>query len=194
MRRIFGVSSQVVGAGYRFCVQSLPTQEGIGNTGAVILADVRDASNASHFAIVLGTDGSVFVSRGAAINGGSIGGTLLGRSDPCVAAGGYHHFEYKAKIDNSTGYVEVRINQVTVLNITGADTQNTANASAAQYALGRSGGPLTSAQVAAFSTSTIRSPGMTTQATRRIRSSILLAIRASIGCPQQRTRQRATGS
>jgi hypothetical protein len=64
---------------------------------------------------------------------------LLGRSDPCVAPGGYHHFEFKTKIDNATGYIEVRVNEVTVLNLTGIDTQNTANAAAAQFMVGSRG-------------------------------------------------------
>ncbi len=135
LRRIFGVAKQVVGFGYRFSVVSLPSGEGI-TSGALVLAELRDVSNASHLMVVMGTDGSVFAVRGAAFGTTNIGGTLLGRSDPCIAPGGYHHFEVKAKIDNSVGYIEVRINQVTVLNLTGIDTQNTANASAAQVVVG----------------------------------------------------------
>jgi len=95
-----------------------------------VLAEFRDVSNVDHCRVCMGTDGSVFAVRA---------NTLLGRSDPCIAPGGYHHFEAKAKIDNSTGYIEVRINEVTVLNLTGIDTQNTANASTAQIAIGELG-------------------------------------------------------
>lgn len=143
MRRIFGIAKQVVGVGYRFSVEDLPSHEGLSSTGAVILAEFLDVSNVSHFAIVLGTDGSVFAMRGPTFAGSSLGGTLIGsRSDPCVAPGGYHHFECKAKIDNSVGYIEVRVNQVTVLNLTGVDTQNTGNATAAQVVIGESGNGL----------------------------------------------------
>lgn len=139
-RRIFGVASQVVGVGYRFQVQDLPSNE---SDSGLVLADFRDVSNAPHFMIVLGTDGSVFALRGAVMTNTALGGTLIGtRSDPCVAAGGYHHIEIKAKIDNSVGYVEVRINGVTKLNLTGVDTQNTANATAAQVAFGMNGSVL----------------------------------------------------
>lgn len=144
IRRIFGMASQVVGFGYRFSVEDLPAREGINNEAALVLADFRDVSNASHWLLVMGTDGSVFAKRGGNFLGSELGGTLLGRSDPCIAAGGYHHIEVKTKIDNSVGYIEVRINEVTVLNLTGIDTQNTANASAAQIALGRSGAALSS--------------------------------------------------
>jgi hypothetical protein len=40
------------------------------------------------------------------------------------------------KIADSGGYIEVRVNEVTVLNLTGIDTQNTANAATAQFVVG----------------------------------------------------------
>lgn len=139
IRRIFGTANDVVGFGYRFNVQDLPQFEGAGTDGALTMADFRDVSNVSHITIVMGTDGSVFALRGCNMVNTSLGGTLLGRSEPCIAPGGYHHFEAKVKIDNSVGYIEVRINEVTVLNLTGIDTQSTANASAAQVAVGMHG-------------------------------------------------------
>lgn len=139
-RRIFGVAKQVTGFGYRFSISDLPSNEGLGSTPAIVLADIRDASNDAHFAILLGTDGSIIAKRGFNMGVATPGGTLLGRSDPCVAAGGHHHFELKSKIDNSVGYIEVRINEVTVLNLTGIDTQNTSNATAAQAVVGKGGG------------------------------------------------------
>lgn len=134
IRRAYGASKQVVGLGYRFSVNDLPDSE----SQALVMADFRDASNGAHCMVIMGTEGSVVAVRGGNITAGTIGGTVLGRSDPCIAAGGYHHFECKVKIDNSVGYIEVRINEVTVLNLTGIDTQNTGNATAAQFAIGRS--------------------------------------------------------
>lgn len=128
LRRIFGTANQVVGVGYRFSTATLPSVEDTADDTKpqLVMADFRDVANLLHFRLGMGTDGSVYASRAS---------TPLGRSDPCIAAGGYHHFEAKTKIDDSTGYVEVRVNQVTVLNLTGKDTQNTANASAAQFAV-----------------------------------------------------------
>lgn len=136
LRRIFGVANQVVGVGYRFAVGDLPDTEGSLTEERLILCDFRDVSNIHQCAIAMGTDGSVFAYRGS---------TILGRSDPCIAAGGYHHLEVKAKIDNTTGYIEVRINEVTVLNLTGVDTQSSANASAAQFVVGLLGDVTSSA-------------------------------------------------
>lgn len=131
IRRPLGQSKQVSGFGYRFAMTALPDveQDAPDTSGGVYMSLIewRDVSNGEQIRINLGTEGSVRALRGS---------TALGRSDPCVAAGGYHHIEAKAKIDNSTGYVEVRVNEVTVLNITGADTQNTANAETSQFRLG----------------------------------------------------------
>lgn len=130
IRRIFGLSKEVVGTAYRFAVASLPATDGSHTEERLILCELRDVANVAQCAVALGTDGSVFAYRGA---------TVLGRSDPCVAAGGYHHFEVKAKIANTGGYIEVRINEITVLNLTSIDTQATANAEASQFIVGTLG-------------------------------------------------------
>lgn len=131
MRRPLGQSEQVSGFGYRFSMSDLPDTEEdqVDTSGGIYMSliEFRDVGNSEQIRVNLGTEGSVRALRG---------NTALGRSDPCVAAGGYHHFEAKAKIDNSTGYVEVRVNEVTVLNLTGIDTQNTANAETSQCRLG----------------------------------------------------------
>lgn len=135
VRRPFGTDSQVSALGYRFNVSDLPSTE----VNALVMADFRDVSNGAHNKIIMGTEGSVVAIRGGSMGSGAVGGTVIDRSDPCIAAGGYHHFEVKTKIDNSVGYIEVRVNEVTVLNLTGIDTQNTANAASAQIAFGRAG-------------------------------------------------------
>ncbi len=136
MRRAIGQSQQVTGAGYRFQVDDLPSIEDPDPLDeSLMLLGFRDVSNTRQIRVQLGTEGSVAAYRES---------TLLGRSDPCVAAGGYHHFEAKSKIANSGGYVEVRVNEVTVLNLTGIDTQNSANAETSQIAFGQTGDVLDS--------------------------------------------------
>lgn len=131
LRRPLGQSKQVSGLGYRFAMTALPDieEDAPDTSGGVYmsLVEFRDVANGEQIRVNLGTEGSVRALRGS---------TALGRSDPCIAAGGYHHFEAKAKIANSGGYVEVRINEVTVLNLTGVDTQNTANAENSQFRFG----------------------------------------------------------
>lgn len=127
LRRALGQSEQISGFGYRFSVNDLPVFEGddAGPTHLSML-EFNDVINSQQIRINMGTEGSVRAIRGS---------TALGRSDPCIAPGGYHHFEAKAKIDNTTGYVEVRVNEVTVLNLTGIDTQSTANAETSQFVI-----------------------------------------------------------
>lgn len=128
VRRIVGTSQQVVGFGYRFSVEDLPSEEDTASNAGTQLSmvDFRDVANGQQCHVSMGTDGSVYACRGD---------TFLGRSDPCIAPGGYHHFEAKIKVDNTTGYIEVRINEVTVLNLTGIDTQGTASAECSQVAI-----------------------------------------------------------
>lgn len=130
-RRILGVAKQVSAFACRFSVDELPAEESYDiQESQLCLVNFADVANSNHCRACLGTDGSIYFVRAD---------TLVGRSDPCVAPGGYHHIETKCKIDNATGYAEVRVNEVTVLNLTGIDTQSTANASTAQFILGEFG-------------------------------------------------------
>lgn len=55
-------------------------------------------------------------------------GTVLGTSSIGVNAGQYNYFEIKATINDTTGVGVVKINGVTVINLSGVDTRNGANA------------------------------------------------------------------
>jgi hypothetical protein len=128
LRRAFGQSTDIAGVGYRFAISALPNAESVTESAnQMAMINFRDVANANQVRVSLGTEGSVYACRT---------NTLLGRSDPCIAAGGYHHFEAKTKIDNTTGYIEVRVNEVTVLNLTGIDTQASANAETSQFRVG----------------------------------------------------------
>lgn len=55
-------------------------------------------------------------------------GTILGTTSPfLVTFGSWNYLEVKTFINNSTGYVIIRLNGAVFLNITGLDTQNTGN-------------------------------------------------------------------
>lgn len=134
LRRAFGQSTQVAGFGYRFSLDDLPATEDVNDLDANLqMANFRDVSNNLQCRFQMGTEGSISAYRSD---------TFLNRSDPVVAPGGYHHFECKVNIANSGGYMEARINEVTVLNLTGIDTQTTGNAETSQVVI-REGGALT---------------------------------------------------
>jgi hypothetical protein len=54
--------------------------------------------------------------------------TLLGTSSAPISLGRWHFIETKFTINNSTGTVQVKIDEVSVLNLTSQDTQETGNA------------------------------------------------------------------
>jgi hypothetical protein len=65
-------------------------------------------------------------------------GTLLATGTTVVTPASYHHFQIRAKIDNSAGAVDVYIDGAPTpdISISGVDTQNSANATADRFMLG----------------------------------------------------------
>lgn len=78
--------------------------------------------------VFVNTDGSVAVKRGGDIGGS--GTVTLGTSAATgiVVVNTWHFIEVKFTINNATGSVEVRVDGVTALALSGIDTQNSANA------------------------------------------------------------------
>jgi hypothetical protein len=76
----------------------------------------RDIGNAPILTFVIQTDGSIQVKRGNAE------GTLLGTTSTQMGAGAWRHVEVFAVRDATVGAVEIRIEGVTVLNLTGVNT------------------------------------------------------------------------
>lgn len=75
-----------------------------------------------------GAGGGIIAKNGA--------GTTLGTSAAGVlAAGTFAYVEIKHTINNSTGSVTVKVNGVTVISVTGVDTQNTGNATSDGFQL-----------------------------------------------------------
>ena len=92
---------------------------------------ITDIANAEQIGLRIETNGALSVYRGHIGTGGT--GTLLGSTAvPVIAPNAWNHIEFKYTIDNAAGSFSLRVNGVTVLTISGADTQNTANANSAQ--------------------------------------------------------------
>jgi len=127
-RRVFGAQLTEVLLGRAIYCHSLPTAENF----AISLWSLRDQSNGEQLNIILGTDGAIDVHAGGTQ-------TSLGRSDPCIGAGAYQHIELYAKAGNGTGAIEIRVDEVTRLNLTGIDTVATANVEFSQFRFGYSG-------------------------------------------------------
>lgn len=130
-RRVFGAQLTEVFFGYAIYYAALPnTDPGDANVGHFV-ARFSDQSNANQITLYTGTDGRLALYR----NNGS--GSLIGQSAPIFGAGAYQHVEMYAKAGNSTaGAFEARVDEVTVLNLTGIDTVNTANVEFSQVSIG----------------------------------------------------------
>jgi len=125
-RRVFPTANlATVGFGYGLYMAQLPAVSNVFG-----LAQFRDGGNTAQLSFVLTTAGEIEVKRGGAT------GTLLAISAPVVTAGSYQHFECRATCDDTAGAVEVRVNGVTVIDISGVDTRNSAAGLMTQVAFG----------------------------------------------------------
>ena len=124
-RRIFGSTKTAVGVGFAFYAVNLPA-----TSNEVLLLRLADANNATQIAFYLQTDGGIAVTRGN--NSAS-----LAISNPAITAAAWNHVEIFAVIgDGTDGAFEVRVNEVTILNVTGVDTKDSATPGVAQMAFG----------------------------------------------------------
>lgn len=131
-RRVFGEPLTEVFIGFAMFCQALPGTEA--EAGELIastyIGSFRDQANGEQLHVMLGTDGAIEVRR-------TINGAILDRSIPVIGAGAYQHIEMYAKAGNSTaGAFELRVDEVTRLNLTGIDTVATANVEFSQFAFG----------------------------------------------------------
>jgi hypothetical protein len=142
-RRVFGAPKSTVMVGMALWLDELPFIEpAIGGTrDGFYVGRFADAANGSQIFIYVGTDGGLVAYRSGPFVGGFFDCTLLGRADPCIVAGAYQHVEIKAIAGNgSAGAIEVRVDEVTRLNLTGIDTVRTANVEFSQIGIGRLSG------------------------------------------------------
>ena len=121
MRRVFGGAKTTVGIGQAMYLPNLPTLN-----DCLLVLQLRDAANAAQLSFYIQTTGAIAVRTGGST------GTLLATSTALLTAAAYNHIEIKSTINNSAGAVEVRLNNVTIIDISGVDTQATANAEASQ--------------------------------------------------------------
>ena len=114
LRKALPVTLATVGAALRLYLPGLP-----GNDEALPNPfNVRDISNNTQVSFAIRTDGRLSAYRGYAE-----GGTLLGTSAaPAAIANAWQHWEFKIFSDASTGTIEVRVDGVVVLSLTGQNT------------------------------------------------------------------------
>ena len=95
-----------------------------------------DDTGTNQVALTIDGVGTLRVRRGVNINGSSIGGTVLGTASTLIGFGAWHYVELSVLIGSSTGTIGVQLDGVSVLSLTGQNTQNTANNTANQVRVG----------------------------------------------------------
>jgi hypothetical protein len=115
-----GAGAQTHIVGFSFNVGSFPSN----SLGEVVAFD--DGAN-NQISVLLNTVGKLYVFSH---------GVQLGIMANPLNTGVPNYIEFKCKIDNSTGTIELRVNGVAVIAASGLDTQNTANATADRLRLG----------------------------------------------------------
>lgn len=140
MRRVFGAPMTEIFFGQALYFHELPSVEPVDGVSSVgfFLAKFHDQTNTRMVSVYCGTDGAIVVYRSEFREGFGVDAVLLGRSLPIVGAGAYQHFEHYLKVDNSTGAYELRVDEVTVLNLTGIDT-DFGGGEVSQVLIGREG-------------------------------------------------------
>lgn len=123
----------------KVCRDSLATQ-GVGvaiwldelpEANNTIGIQFRDFDNAAQLSVYIQSTGAISAYRGETDS--HLGSSAIG----VVVAGAWNHFEFKPTIHDSTGAIEVRINEVTRLNLTGKDTKATSLTEISQYVIGK---------------------------------------------------------
>ena len=126
LRRVLGGEKTTVGIAGAFYYEALPTLNQVQK-----IFDFRDAANAVQVSIGLQTTGIIDVYRG------TLSGTLLGASAyPVVTAEAYQHIEAVVFFSQTVGTVEVRVNGVTVVSLSGLDTVSSGLVECSQVSIG----------------------------------------------------------
>lgn len=131
VRRVLGGPKTTVGIAAAFYLPNLPTLPSRDK-----FFDFRDASNTVQVVIGIDTTGTISAWRGLAGTG-----VLLGTSaSPVIVAEAYQHVEAMVFFSQTIGTVEVRVNGVTVLSLSGLDTVASALVEASQVSIGGAAG------------------------------------------------------
>jgi hypothetical protein len=138
-RRVLGGAKTTVGIAAAFYYMNLPT-----NPVRDKIFDFRDANNVAQVSIGLDTTGTISAYRG------TLTGTLLGTSaSPVITAETQQHIEAVVFFSQTVGTIEVRVNGVTVLSLSGLDTVQSSLVECSQVSVCGSGNAASTSTVVA---------------------------------------------
>lgn len=120
---VSGVSGATCIVGMAVKISSIPA-------ATFPILTIRDGST-THITVAVTSTGTIQV-----IRGNTTGGTVLGTSVSTISSATYYFIETKVLINDSTGTYEVKVDGVSYVSGTGADTRNGANAGWSGIVLG----------------------------------------------------------
>lgn len=114
LRKVLNSSQSVVGISGRYWCSILPPT----SSTRPSLAEFADVSNNVLVSVFVLPTGAIRVTRGS-----SGGGVVLGDTPgPVLVANAWQHVEVKCTLDSTTGAIEVRVEGLTVLSLSGINT------------------------------------------------------------------------
>lgn len=118
LRRVLGAPYVNVGNGFAVYFESLPN-----NNDSVKVIEFRSAANEPQVTICVQSTGAIAAYTGDA--NPAVGGNpalILGTSTDLMVASSWNHLEVFCSCDSAVGTIEVRLNEVTILNLTNVNT------------------------------------------------------------------------
>lgn len=128
LRRQFGAAKTEVGVGMAVYFNSLP-----GGNGYTEVISFRANTNFAQVRLCVESTGAIgaYAREDNDIHGATI---HLGTSTGLLAANSWNHIEAFIAVDSTDGAVEVRLNGVTIMNLTGINTDINGTGEVSQYA------------------------------------------------------------
>jgi hypothetical protein len=123
LRKVLSAPRVTTGVAARYWLSALPNASGVDSSPW--LAVFGDTNNLNNVIIVPDPSGNIRAIR--TDNAGALT-TLATTSTPCLTANAWKHIEIKCTIDIAAGYVEVRVEGITVLTFTGRTLGTTSGA------------------------------------------------------------------
>lgn len=123
LRKIYNSGLTTAGGSFRYYTPTLPN-----NNNQLVGFRLSDSNNVPHISVRLLTTGALEVTRGeyAPTNLSGTPGTIIGTSSAVITTSAWNHIEWKVVLSDTVGTVELRVNGVSVLSLTGQDTINAA--------------------------------------------------------------------
>lgn len=123
VRKVLPTAIDKIGMTCRLYIPQLPTYSYANGFCHLLSATQLGNSQLSFFVNINGGISIVQGRNQVGNNGSTVGGTLLGTTDPVLTTNAWNHVEIQAYIHASAGWVRIAVNGIHKLELTGLNTQ-----------------------------------------------------------------------